>query len=211
MRWLASTACARGELRFDVASVRMPRHGGAEIDVIEARVLSHGVAARRASRCQQPVCQWRRRRVVERDHDLVALTGPGSRGRSPGSDTASPPGTAGRGGPRARRASPAGSRIMWDDHVTRRRPTPRSAAITTNATTTTTMSVRRLTRLRNGLNPTAATVPADDGRPRGAGRWRGDDHAQPARQEERADDGHVGRAQRASSTTSRRARTTASS
>ena len=36
------------------------------------------------------------------------------------------------------------------------------------------------------VEPHRSTVPADDGRPRGAGRWRGDDHAQSARQEERA-------------------------
>ena len=63
-----------------------------------------GSRARRSARRQHPVCQWRRScGRAARHHDLVAQAGRRSRGRSPGSGRSSPPGTAARARPRARR------------------------------------------------------------------------------------------------------------
>ena len=140
--------------------------------VLDRRSGAGAVAAqrrrRRCSRCQQPVCQCRRA-----SGSCAAAPRPrgprrrGSRGRSPGSGTASPPGTAGRAGRRRRRRGPepsshrsscraTGARSSGE-HGPQRRAPRRSA----NASTTMKMSLRRVARLPNGLKPTAATVGAE--------------------------------------------------
>ena len=73
MRWLSEHACRGGELRFDVAAVRMRgtvrRDRGARSRVLRSPAAA-GLAVPAAG---VPVSACRR--VVERDDDLVALTG----------------------------------------------------------------------------------------------------------------------------------------
>ena len=155
LRWLAEHPDRRAPhaaLRRRVGARGPRRRPGDRRD--RGRVLerSRSSALRfRLARCQHDVCQWRRSSGASTAPRPRGRARAGSRGRSRGSGTSSPPGTAGCGGPRSdRRACSRGARRP-DQPKTAQRT---SAAITTSATATITMSLLRFAWERNGFRPT---------------------------------------------------------